>query len=127
MFMHIWYPHYEELISVAKYSANACVDMCWAWIINPVAAKDFLKKFLVTAPADRILTFGGDYIPVEPVLGHAVLARRGIALALAELVEEGWLSLDDALALTDPIMHGNARRIFDLEAKAAALRQAPWV
>jgi hypothetical protein len=101
--------------------------MCWSWIINPVAAKDFLKKFLVAAPANKILTFGGDYIPVEPVLGHALIARRGIALALSELVEEGWIGLDDALALVDPIMHGNARKIFHLEAKTAALKKAPWL
>ena len=110
VFMHICYPYYEELLAVAKQYTNAYVDMCWSWIINPVAAKDFLKKFLVTAPANKILTFGGDYIPVEPVLGHATIARRGIALALSELVEEGWLSLADAMDLIDPIMHNNARQ-----------------
>jgi predicted TIM-barrel fold metal-dependent hydrolase len=100
--------------------------MCWAWIINPIASKDFLKKYLVTAPANKILTFGGDYIPVEPVVGHAALARRGIAIALSELVEEGWISLAEAQALVDPIMHGNARRIFRLDEKSAALKAAPW-
>ncbi len=124
--MHICYPYYEELISVAKQYTNAYVDMCWAWIINPVAAKDFLKKYLVTAPASKIVTFGGDYRNVEQVLGHAVIARQGIAIALSELVEEGWLSLDDALALVDPIMHGNARQIFRLEEKGKTLKNAPW-
>jgi predicted TIM-barrel fold metal-dependent hydrolase len=126
VFMHVCYPYYEELIAVAKQWTNACVDMCWAWIINPIAAKDFLKKYLVTAPTNKILTFGGDYLNVEQVLGHAVLARRGIALALCELVEEGWLSLDDALGLVDPIMHGNARRLFHLEEKQKALQGVPW-
>jgi predicted TIM-barrel fold metal-dependent hydrolase len=126
VFMHTCYPYYEELIAVAKQWTNACVDMCWAWIINPVAAKDFLKKYLVTAPTNKILTFGGDYLNVEQVLGHAVIARRGIALALSELVEEGWLSLDDALGLVDPIMHGNARRLFRLEEKQRALQSVPW-
>lgn len=126
VFMHVCYPYYEELIAVAKQYRNAYVDMCWAWIINPVAAKDFLKKYLVTAPANKILTFGGDYIPVEPVLGHAIVARRGIALALSELVEEGWISLDNALELVDPIMHGNARRIFSLAKKTRVLKNAKW-
>ncbi len=126
VFMHICYPYYEELISVAKQYTNAHIDMCWSWIINPAAAKDFLKKYLVTAPANKVLTFGGDYIPVEPVLGHAVIARQGIALALSELVEEGWLSVADALELTEPIMHANARRIFHLPEKTKALEHAPW-
>ena len=119
--MHIAYPYYEDLIAVAKHYTNAYLDMCWAWIINPVAAKDFLKKYLVTAPANKILTFGGDYIPVEPVLGHAMIARRGIALALSELVEEGWLKVSDAMDLIDPIMHGNARIIFNLAEKQKLL------
>ncbi len=110
VFMHICYPFYEPMIALAKHYTNAYLDMCWAWIINPVAAKDFLKKFLVTAPSNKIFTFGGDYYPVEPVLGHATLARHGIALTLSELVEEGWLSLPNAMDLIDPIMHENARR-----------------
>lgn len=126
VFMHICYPYYEDILAVAKQWSNAHVDMCWSWIINPLAAKDFLKKFIVTAPANKVLPFGGDYIPVEPVLGHAVLARRGLAQALTELVQEEWLSLPDALDLVDPILHGNARRLFGLEAKARALRAAPW-
>ena len=126
VFMHICYPYYEELIAAAKHYSNANVDMCWAWIINPVAAKDFLKKYLVTAPANKIVTFGGDYIPVEPVLGHAVIARNGIALALSELVEEGWLSLNNALELIDPVMHGNARRIFNLAEKEKVLKNVKW-
>jgi uncharacterized protein len=115
VFMHICYPYYEEMIPIAKNFVNAYIDMCWSWIINPVAAQDFLKKFLVTAPINKILTFGGDYDTVETVLGHAMMARRGIALALAELVEVGWLSLPAALDLIPPIMHANARKIFRLD------------
>jgi hypothetical protein len=121
VFMHICYPFYEELLSVVKQWSNAYVDMCWSWIINPAAAKDYLKKHIVTAPINKLLPFGGDYIPVEPVVGHAAMARRGIAQALAELVEEGWLSLADAMNLVDPILHENARRIFQLDAKLKAL------
>lgn len=127
VFMHICYPYYEELISVAKQYTNAHIDMCWAWIINPVASVDFLKKYLVTAPANKVLTFGGDYIPVEPVLGHARIARHGIARALTELVDEGWFSAADADELIEPIMCGNARRIFKLKDKTKVLQDAPWV
>jgi len=126
VFMHICYPYYEPMIALAKQYANAYIDMCWSWIINPVAAKDFLKKYLVTAPANKILTFGADYIPVEPVLGHAVIARRGIALAVTELVEDGWLSLEAALEIIDPIMHQNARKIFNLDEKEKILKKVRW-
>jgi len=127
VFMHICYPYYEELLALVKQWTNAHVDMCWAWIINPAAAKDYLKKHIVTAPVNKLLPFGADYIPVEPVLGHAIMARRGVAQALAELVEEGWLRLTDALDLVDPILHQNARQIFHLTQKTEALKQAEWV
>jgi uncharacterized protein len=126
VFMHIGYPFYEDLLAVTKHYTNAYVDLCWAWIINPIATKDFLKKCLVTIPATKIFTFGGDYIPVEPVVGHAMLARRGIALALRELVQEGWLELAEALDLVEPLMRGNARATFRLNEKEAALARAPW-
>jgi predicted TIM-barrel fold metal-dependent hydrolase len=127
VFMHISYPFYEDLLAVAKQWSNAYVDLCWAWIINPVAAKDYLKKHIVTAPINKLLPFGGDYVPVEPVLGHAMLARRGLVQALSELVEEGWLKLSDALDLVEPISRGNARRLFHLARKTEALRAAPWL
>lgn len=126
VFMHICYPYYEELLAVAKHWTNAHVDMCWSWIINPVAAKDYLKKHIVTAPINKLLPFGADYMFVEPVLGHAVMARRGVAQALAELVDEKWIKLDDALDLVDMMLHGNARAIFQLDRKTEALRRASW-
>jgi len=45
---------------------------------------------------------------------------------LTELVEEGWLSLPDAVELADAIMHNNARQIFNLAEKTKALQDAPW-
>jgi predicted TIM-barrel fold metal-dependent hydrolase len=125
--MHIAYPCYEELISLAKHYTNAHIDMCWAWIINPAASVQFLKHFLVTAPANKVLTFGGDYIPVEPVVGHAAIARRGIARALTELVDEGWLSPSAAMDLIGPIMCGNGKRIFHLAEKIPRCQSAPWL
>jgi len=89
-------------------------------------AGDFLKKFLVCAPSNKVFTFGGDLRAVEMVVGHSILARQGITLALAELVEEGWLSLDDALNIVEPIMHGNAHKVFNLAQKYEVLNKVRW-
>jgi hypothetical protein len=43
------------------------------------------------------------------------------------LVEEGWLSLDDALGLVEPLLNGNARALFDVDAEERKLALAPWV
>lgn len=115
-FMHIAYPYQNELLAVAKQYTNAYLDMCWSWIIDPVGTKQFLKQCLTTAPANKPMVFGADYRPVENVVGHAVIARRGTAEALVELVEEGWISTDDAMFLADRVMHQNAKDVFRLPA-----------
>jgi len=127
VFLHIGYPHWQELIAVAKRFANAYVDMSWAWVIDPVGAREFLVRYLVTAPANKVFTFGGDYSVVECVVGHAVMARQGIVQALTELDEEGWLARHEALALVEPLLRANAREVFRLEEKSRTLSQAPWL
>lgn len=112
IFFHLSYPHYEELLSLAKSYSNAYVDMCWSWSLNPLAAKDFLKKFILTVPNNKIFTFGGDDIIVENLIGHAAIARKGITQALSELVSEDWITLNDALDLTDFLMYRNAEKFF---------------
>lgn len=112
--MHIDYPYQGELIAMAKHYANVYADMCWAWIINPAASVRFLKEFLMAAPANKVFTFGGDYLYVEMVAGHARIARKGIARALSELVKEQWLRESEVPALAERIMRGNAHETFDL-------------
>ncbi|HOZ49657.1 MAG TPA: amidohydrolase family protein [Candidatus Hydrogenedentes bacterium] len=113
--MHIAYPCQHELIALCKQNTQIYADMCWAWIIDPASATRFLKEFIMAAPACKLFTFGGDFIPVELAPGHARVARRGIALALTQLVCEGWLAESDVPALVERIMRGNARETYDLE------------
>jgi uncharacterized protein len=113
VFFHLCYPHYEEMLSLAKSYTNAYIDMCWSWSINPLAAKDFLKKFILTVPNNKIFTFGGDDKIVENVIGHTFVARKGIVQALTELVTENWITKSDALELVDNLMYKNAEKIFE--------------
>jgi predicted TIM-barrel fold metal-dependent hydrolase len=110
--MHIGYPYQDQMIALAKHYSNAVIDLCWAWIINPAASVRFVKEFLMAAPASKLLAFGGDYIPVEPVYGHSRIARQGVAQALSELVDEGWMSEDEALDAARMVLHDNAQALF---------------
>jgi len=100
------------MLSLAKHYSNAYIDMCWSWSINPLAAKDFLKKFILTVPNNKIFTFGGDDKIVENLIGHALLARKGITQALSDLVKDSWITSNDAFELIDDLMFKNAERIF---------------
>lgn len=110
--MHAAWPQQEQLLSVAKHLPNVAVDLCWAWSLAPRSTTDFVQRFLTTVPAGKLLCFGGDSMVVETVVGHAVLARRGLASALDGLVRDGWLSMDGAIELVPRLMRGNAERIF---------------
>ncbi len=112
IFFHLSYPYYEEMLSLAKHFSNAYIDMCWSWSLNPLAAKDFLKKFILTVPNNKVFTFGGDDVIVENVAGHATLARKGIAQAINELVTDKWITLNEALELVEDIMYRNAEKVF---------------
>ncbi|MCK1272927.1 amidohydrolase family protein [Bradyrhizobium sp. 49] len=110
--MHIGYPYEVEFIALAKHYPNVAIDMCWAWIINPAASVRFLKEFLLAVPANKSFTFGGDYVAVEPIYGHACVVRQGIAQAVSELVAEGWIAREETPDLIERIMRGNAHRFF---------------
>lgn len=119
--MHIGYPYEGEVIAAAKHFPNVVADLCWAWIIDPVAARAFVKRFLVAAPASKLLCFGGDYIPVENIVGHAHLARLELARALGELRDEGYLDDAELSDLVPQLMHGNAEGLFGAERRALAM------
>lgn len=110
--MHTAWPQQEQLLALAKHQPNVVVDLCWSWILAPLSTTEFVQRFLTTVPASKLLCFGGDYITVENVVGHAELARRGLQAALEGLIAAEWLTGDDALALVPLLMRENADRLF---------------
>lgn len=114
IFFHISYPYYEPMISLAKHYSNAIIDMCWSWTINPIASIDFLKKYIMTSPINKIMAFGGDDLYIENLIGHAKLARIGISKALSELVQENWITESDAFEIAERIMWENAEDIYGI-------------
>lgn len=114
IFFHIAYPYYEPMISLAKHYSNAFVDMCWSWTINPLAAIDFLKKFIVTAPINKLLVFGGDDLYIENLIGHSMVARKGIAHAFSDLIQDSWISEKDSFEIAERIMFKNAEEIYNI-------------
>ncbi len=115
VFFHISYPYYEPMISLAKHYSNAIIDMCWSWTINPIASIDFLKKYIMTSPINKLMVFGGDDLYVENLIGHAKIARKGISIALSELVHDKWISENNVTEIADKIMWKNAEDIYGIE------------
>jgi len=115
IFFHISYPYYEPMISLTKHYSNAIIDMCWSWTINPIASIEFLKKYIMTSPINKLIVFGGDDLYIENLIGHAKLARKGISLALSELIKDKWISEEDAIEIANKIMWENAEKIYGID------------
>ena len=111
---HIGWPFTETATALCKMFPNVFVDMCWAHIISPVAARRALSGFLDALPFTKISAFGGDYLFVDGVCGHLAIARENVARVLAEKVREGTFGKERASAIARALFHDNPARIFGL-------------
>ena len=109
---HGSWPYCEELGALAKNFPNVYIDMCWMHIISPSRSRSALSDWLDEVPANKIMGFGGDYLFVEGSYGHSVIAREDIAMVLADKVDDGFYSLDQAKKYARWLLRENAERLF---------------
>ncbi|HEX6971629.1 MAG TPA: amidohydrolase family protein, partial [Limnochordia bacterium] len=105
--MHTGYPYGGELLALAKHYPNVWVDLCWAWSIDPRATVDFVRRFIHTAPADKLFAFGGDTLSPTVALAYSRQARRWLTRALGAEVEEGDVTEAGAIDLAQRFMQRN--------------------
>ena len=131
--MHIAYPYSDELIALAKHFGNVYVDLCWAWAINPLASKDFIRRFLHAVPMNKLFAFGDDATTPSAAYAYAVQMRRWLTRALEEEVADGLLTTRQAIDSATRLLRGNQLACFDIEGRQRAVREAmfpnerhPW-
>ncbi|MDA0748528.1 MAG: amidohydrolase family protein [bacterium] len=122
--MHIAYPYNDEIVALAKHYSNVWVDLCWAWSIDPYSSGDFVRRFLHTAPLNKLFAFGGDTGWPTSSAAYAIQARRWLTRALEKEVVEGDLTEPQAMAVATRLMLENQKACFDLEGTRAAIRKA---
>jgi len=109
------WPYMDDLLFIGKNYPNAHLDLCWTYMIDPLYAKELLKRALVTVPHVKINAFGGDYfLAPEFSAGVLGLAREVIAAALAEMVEIGWLEEVEAECLAVDWLYNNPNEFYRL-------------
>jgi len=121
--MHIAYPYSGEVIALAKHYRNVWVDLCWAWSIDPFSSADFVRRFIHTAPANKLFAFGGDTGWPTSSTAYAIQARRWLHRALQAEVNEGLLNEAQALGLAERLMLKNQQSCFDLQGTRQALAE----
>ena len=109
---HIGYPYYHETTVLAKTFPNVFVDYCWMHIVSPAGARAALHEMLDSVPLNKIFGFGGDYRYPELSYAHLVMARKNIARVLAERVEDGSLTEEEAADAAKWLLYDNPARLF---------------
>jgi len=111
---HGGYPYTGEFATLAKNFPNVYPDLCWVHLISPEIGRRQLHELIETVPGNKILAFGGDSVAVEIAYAHAKMARKVVARVLAEKIEDGYMSEDEALQLATKMLRDNPARLYDL-------------
>ena len=112
---HGSYPYGGELSVLAKKFSNVYIDLCWLYIVSPSYSERYLHEWLETVPAAKIMAFGGDYMYVENVYSHLLMAREVLTKVLTDKVSSGYFSEEEAMKIARMLLHDNAVRIFNLK------------
>lgn len=112
---HVGYPEWTDVVALAKHYANVYANLCWTWVLDFQAAREFARAALHALPLNKVFAFGGDYRYADAVHGHAQLARDGMARVLTEAVRDGWLELRDAKKVARRWLRENAMEFFRID------------
>ncbi|MGI8688317.1 MAG: amidohydrolase family protein [Thermomicrobiales bacterium] len=131
--MHIAYPYDAEVLAIAKHFPNAYVDLCWAWSIDPMMSMDFVRRFLHTAPINKLFGFGDDTRTPTMAYGYATQMRRWLTRALEAEIADGFLTATEAMDIATRLLRSNQQACFNIEGAQRSVREAvsdpssyPW-
>lgn len=110
--LHTGFPFQYEYLSLIKNYSNLYADFSWIYIISPTIAGETLIKAIEMIPINKIIGFGGDCIHIEAVYAHLVLARKVIASAFSEMIQNGYLSIETAKYNARKLLYENPRDIY---------------
>jgi predicted TIM-barrel fold metal-dependent hydrolase len=108
---HGGYPWVSETAAIVMRHRNVWIDSCWLPTISATMARRAFHEWLDVAPSNRIL-WGADCNHAEGIYGATELTRRCLADVLAERVERGDLTEEDAKRIGRQIMRENALALF---------------
>ncbi len=120
---HANWPYSGEILFLAKVYPNVTIDFCWTNIIDPVYSQNLFRQALASVPHSKIHGYGSDfggfgYPPgggyVDRAWAHAQIARENIAVALSDMVDLDYLSLDEAKEVAHAWLFSNANEFYRL-------------
>lgn len=121
--MHMGFPYSNELSAIGKMFPNVYLDMCWAHILSPQAARNALSNWLDAMPVSKIMAFGGDAGHEDHICAYLQFARENVCRVLVEKVVQGAFSVDHAAWMAHMMFLDNPYRVFKLKKAGINLPQ----
>ena len=110
---HASYPWMDDVCGLVHNYANVRADLCWMPIISIEASVRFIKE-LVQVGRLNTMMWGSDTFNVEESCGAILAAKKAIARAFAELIEDDMMNMDDAKCFCRHILYQNAADTFHI-------------
>ncbi len=112
--LHAGFPFGLEAGVMAKMFPNVYVNLAWGHILNSNYFTGLIEQYIEMLPKNKMSGFGGDYFFAEGVYGHVALAKHNIATALANKVDEGYMSKEQAVQYARCLLVENPKKIYSL-------------
>lgn len=104
----------QELTVIAKNYPNVHVSGFWWYNLYPTTIREILRERLQMLPANKINGFFSDAYVVEWSYAKACLVRSQIAYVLAEMVDDGFYSMETAKELAIDLLERNPTMLYRL-------------
>ena len=112
---HGGYPWYQEVGALAQNYPNVRLNLVWLPQLSIEAAVRALKEWVQVVPqADRI-SWGADCFTMEEMFGALLTVKYVIARAMADFIDDDYLSIETALETAQAILYQNGKSIYHLE------------
>jgi predicted TIM-barrel fold metal-dependent hydrolase len=108
------WPYMDEYLFIGKNYPNAYLNLCWVQTIDPHYCVELMKRAVMTIPHCKIMAYGGDARLMEQSIGYLIMARDNVAYALTELIECGWLGMQEAEQLAIDWFYNNPNEFYKL-------------
>lgn len=112
-------PHTNHAFcGLARQLPNLTMAGYWWHGFYPEAISQMMAERLDMLPVNRQIGFFSDAYTIEWVYGKAMLVRRQMAQLLAGRISEGWLDLDEAMAIAKEIMYETPKDALGMEPRS---------
>jgi len=108
---HGGFPWVGETGVIAMRHKNVWVDSVWLPQLSYTMAKRAYQEWLEVMPSDRIM-WGADTVQAEGIYAATVWTRQCLSEALAEKVDRGELSEEQAIKIGRQVLRENALKLF---------------